>query len=97
MLDWLLTSSCTYSIDKDLIKLSELGHFLKGSSATLGFTKIRDECEKIQHWGHNKDETGENDEPDSDKCVRLIQASIAKCETEYRAIRGLMDSYYAES
>lgn len=33
---------------KNLTELSHLGHFLKGSSATLGFTKVKDECEKIQ-------------------------------------------------
>jgi len=38
--------------DGDYLKtLSELGHFLKGSSATLGLTKVKDSCEKIQHYG----------------------------------------------
>jgi len=43
-------------VSKDLQSLSDKGHFLKGSSATLGFTKVKDECEKIQNWGKKKDE-----------------------------------------
>ncbi|EWC48716.1 hypothetical protein DRE_00021 [Drechslerella stenobrocha 248] len=46
---------------KDLDKLSSLGHFLKGSSATLGIYRVRDSCEKIQHLGGRKDETGSKD------------------------------------
>ena len=46
----LLSSTLTsrFSEAKNLTELSHLGHFLKGSSATLGFTKVKDECEKIQ-------------------------------------------------
>jgi osomolarity two-component system, phosphorelay intermediate protein YPD1 len=42
---------------KNLTELSHLGHFLKGSSATLGFNKVKDECEKIQREspGHVRD------------------------------------------
>ena len=36
---------------KDLQKLSQLGHFLKGSSAALGVAKVQASCEKIQHYG----------------------------------------------
>jgi len=41
---------------KDLLKLSELGHFLKGSSAALGVTQVQASCEQIQHIGKPKDE-----------------------------------------
>ncbi|CAG8624560.1 3842_t:CDS:2, partial [Ambispora gerdemannii] len=43
---------------KDLNKLSQLGHFLKGSSAAIGLTKVKESCEKIQHYGNLKEETG---------------------------------------
>merc|ERR1712000_228939 len=43
-----------YLEDEDLEQLSALGHFLKGSSATLGLTKVKDSCEKIQHFGARK-------------------------------------------
>jgi len=82
--------------DKDLKELSSLGHFLKGSSATLGFTKVKDECEKIQHYGQKKDETGATDEPDEEKCLRLIGQSIAKAKTAYDEVKRLMEQYYAK-
>lgn len=81
---------------KNLDELSKLGHFLKGSSATLGFTKVRDECEKIQHYGHKKNDTGELDEPDEDKCLRLINESLAEAKRAYKAVNELMKTYYAE-
>ncbi|EXJ81544.1 osomolarity two-component system, phosphorelay intermediate protein YPD1 [Capronia coronata CBS 617.96] len=83
--------------DKNLAELSSLGHFLKGSSATLGFTKVKDECEKIQHYGHKKNETGESDEPDEDKCLRLIGESIAEAKRAYEVVNSLMKQFYAEA
>lgn len=86
----------THSKAKNLDELSKLGHFLKGSSATLGFNKVRDECEKIQHYGHKKNETGEVDEPDEDKCLRLINESLVEAKRAYEAVNALMKTYYAE-
>jgi HPt (histidine-containing phosphotransfer) domain-containing protein len=52
-------SSCRAS--KDLLQLSSLGHFLKGSSAALGVSKVQAACEKIQHYGKLwDDQTGES-------------------------------------
>ncbi|KAJ2334466.1 Phosphorelay intermediate protein, partial [Coemansia sp. RSA 2681] len=36
---------------KDLAKLSSLGHFLKGSSATIGVKKVQECCKHIQYLG----------------------------------------------
>ncbi|ESK89237.1 putative histidine phosphotransferase [Moniliophthora roreri MCA 2997] len=44
--------------DKNLEKLSSLGHFLKGSSATLGVSAVQSSCEKIQHYGKKQDDKG---------------------------------------
>lgn len=38
--------------EKNLDKLSSLGHYLKGSAAALGLIKISTECERIQNYGH---------------------------------------------
>jgi len=83
--------------NKNLQSLSDKGHFLKGSSATLGFTKIKDECEKIQHWGKKKDETGTVDEPDEAKCLRLIAESLVEAKKAYKVVEGLMKKYYNEA
>jgi len=83
--------------EKNLSELSSLGHFLKGSSATLGFTKVKDECEKIQHYGHMKNATGEEDEPDADKCLRMIGQSLKVAKDAYAIVDELMKRYYGES
>lgn len=82
--------------EKDLKELSALGHFLKGSSATLGFTKVKDECEKIQHYGQNKDETGAIDQPDEKKSLTDIGTSITKAKSAYDVVKDLMERYYAK-
>ncbi|KAJ2787916.1 Phosphorelay intermediate protein [Coemansia interrupta] len=38
-------------VAKDLTKLSSLGHFLKGSSATIGVKKVQECCKRIQYLG----------------------------------------------
>lgn len=88
--------SFSHSQEENLPELASLGHFLKGSSATLGFTLVKDECEKIQHYGNQKNDTGEVDEPDKDLCLRLSKESIIKAKAAYREIEVLMKSYYAE-
>lgn len=79
---------------KNLDELSSLGHFLKGSSATLGFNKVKDECEKIQHYGHHKDETGTVDEPDEAKLLGLIEKSVKQAKNAYKNVEKLMNDYY---
>lgn len=79
---------------KDLDELSALGHFLKGSSATLGFNLVKDECEKIQHYGHKKDETGTTDIPDTEECLKLIKESKKKAVSAFAIAQRLMRQYY---
>ena len=35
--------------DETLEKLSQLGHYLKGSAAALGLRKVQEQCERIQN------------------------------------------------
>lgn len=39
----------TALVEGDVQRLSRLGHFLKGSSASLGLVKVQGTCEEIQH------------------------------------------------
>ncbi|KAI4717724.1 hypothetical protein E4T48_06081 [Aureobasidium sp. EXF-10727] len=79
---------------KDLAQLSALGHFLKGSSATLGLTKVKDHCEKIQHYGAHKDETGTRDEPDAEVCLDNLKVSIAQAKKEFKVVERLLKRFY---
>jgi HPt (histidine-containing phosphotransfer) domain-containing protein len=86
--------SVSNSEKKDLAQLSALGHFLKGSSATLGLTKVKDHCEKIQHYGAHKDETGTRDEPDVDVCIDNLKVSIAQAKKEFKVVERLLRRFY---
>lgn len=83
------------SKEKDLATLSSLGHFLKGSSATLGLTKVKDSCEKIQHYGQMKDEAGTTDETDEDKCLEKVKETLAAVRIEYAEVEKVLRKFYA--
>ncbi len=82
---------------KDLPALSSLGHFLKGSSATLGLVKIRDSCEKIQNFGQQKDETGTVDEPDKDKCLEQIGDTLETAKEEYSEAEEVLKKFFTNA
>ncbi|CAG8046350.1 unnamed protein product [Penicillium salamii] len=82
--------------DKNLNELSALGHFLKGSSATLGLIKVKDGCEKIQHFGAGKDETGVIDEPDKEVSLKAIKKTLDEVVVAYRKVEKLLRRYYGE-
>jgi len=79
---------------RDLSQLSSLGHFLKGSSATLGLTKVKDGCEKIQHYGAKKDDTGTKDEPSEDICLRRIKETLALVREQYEDVEKVLKRFY---
>lgn len=80
---------------EDLATLSSLGHFLKGSSATLGLTQVKTSCEKIQHLGHGKDETGTKDEK-PDFCLKSIKTELGKLRKEYVVVEKALRKFYGE-
>ena len=75
----------------DLETLSADGHFLKGSSATLGLTKVSNSCAKIQHLGSKKTEDGESDITAEGALQRIkqifpvLKADYQDAETRLRA------------
>lgn len=78
----------------DLDTLSSLGHFLKGSSATLGLTKVKDSCEKIQHYGAHKDESGTGDELDDAICLKRVKEILAEVKVEYAEVEKKLKAFY---
>jgi len=81
---------------RDLATLSELGHFLKGSSATLGLTKVKDSCEKIQHFGAHKDATGLEDEPDDDVCLENCKTTVEQAKKEFAEVEIALKKFYRD-
>ncbi|KAK4102662.1 histidine-phosphotransfer domain, HPT domain-containing protein [Parathielavia hyrcaniae] len=79
--------------DKNLDELSTLGHFLKGSSATLGFNKIRDSCQIIQQYGHrmNVDSTAE---PDEEVCLKKITDALTAVKADTTELEKVMRKFF---
>lgn len=78
---------------KELLTLSELGHFLKGSSATLGLVRVRDGCEKIQRYGKNENLDGSPEE-DSELCLKRIAEALVQVKADYAEVEKTLKAYY---
>jgi len=81
---------------KDLAQLSSLGHFLKGSSAALGLTRVKQSCECIQHFGAKKDESGTEDVPDDELCLKRIEDTLDQVKGEYAQAEQYLKRIYGE-
>ncbi|KAI0137285.1 hpt domain-containing protein [Xylariales sp. AK1849] len=79
--------------EKDLEELSRLGHFLKGSSATLGLTKVKDSCEKIQRYGKKENEDG-SPENDEKLCLKRITSTLQTVKTEYHEAETTLNNFF---
>ncbi|CAB4391706.1 uncharacterized protein OCT59_013125 [Rhizophagus irregularis] len=80
---------------RDLDELSKLGHFLKGSSAAIGLTKVKASCEKMQHFGNMKDETGTNTISEDD-AITKISTLLEKVKDEYKEAETYLKNFYKE-
>lgn len=74
-------------------ELYRLGHFLKGSSATIGLTKVKDSCEKIQRYG-KKEKLDGSPEPDEKLCLTLISAVLVTVKSEYNEARDKLRVFF---
>lgn len=73
--------------ENDLENLAQLGHFLKGSSASLGLTKVQNACSEIQHLGR----LNPNDPPlGHDE----LEALLKKVRAAYDEIHSLLEAFY---
>ncbi|KAF5382571.1 hypothetical protein D9615_002882 [Tricholomella constricta] len=82
-------------VGKDLAQLSSLGHFLKGSSAALGLFKVQASCEKIQHYGQQRDEeAGKNLSVDG--ALAKIETLLSQVNKEYTAAETWLKNWYDE-
>lgn len=92
----LMTAFRHSSAAKDLGKLSSLGHFLKGSSAALGFEKVQASCELMQHLGHLRDsETGKD--ITSEVALGKIGPLLTRVKVEYEEAEKWLKNWFAEN
>ncbi|KAG6815739.1 hypothetical protein H0H87_011850 [Tephrocybe sp. NHM501043] len=82
---------------ENLDDLSALGHFLKGSSAALGLSKVQESCEKIQHYGKKRDEEAEEEaEKDltAQESLTRIKALRKQVEKDYGIAERWLKRWY---
>ncbi|KEZ46167.1 hypothetical protein SAPIO_CDS1039 [Scedosporium apiospermum] len=79
--------------EQDLPDLSSKGHYLKGSSATLGLIKIRDSCEKIQRYGLKENVDG-TPEPDEELCLKRIKNTLTELRDDFDEIAKALKRFY---
>ncbi|OKL60258.1 hypothetical protein UA08_04793 [Talaromyces atroroseus] len=77
----------------DFDDLSQLGHFLKGSSATLGLTKVKDACEKIQHC---KEELPKDNEAEREKAIEGIKKTLKEVQVDYKEVANVLRRFFGE-
>ncbi|KAG2193576.1 signal transduction histidine kinase [Mucor mucedo] len=78
---------------KDLLELSRLGHFLKGSSAAIGLKKVKATCEKIQNVGNCQDEEGTG-EIEKEDALKRITPLLPQVKTEYSEAEEYLKNFY---
>ncbi|KAI0262593.1 signal transduction histidine kinase [Gloeopeniophorella convolvens] len=78
---------------KDLTELSVLGHFLKGSSAALGLSKVQASCQDIQHFGQLRDRQGDGSLTDVE-AIAKINVTLARAREEYAVAKGWLEDFY---
>ena len=83
------------SAKEDLESLSSLGHFLKGSSAALGLSRVQHTCEEIQHVGHLRDEKAEKDLKPSE-ALTVMGRLLKRVKVEYKEAQAWMKKFYGE-
>lgn len=88
-----LTTALFASAEKDLNELSSLGHFLKGSSATLGFNKVRDSCQVIQQYGHKQTLDG-TEEPDEKVCLSKITDALKTVKVDFAELEKELKIFF---
>jgi len=77
---------------REMKNLSETGHFLKSSSAVLGIRKVKDSCEKIQHYGSLKDLNGK---PIPEKeAVALLKIVFQHLDARYQEAKNYFLKLY---
>ncbi|EED24470.1 phosphotransmitter protein Ypd1, putative [Talaromyces stipitatus ATCC 10500] len=78
--------------ENDFNDLSQLGHFLKGSSATLGLTKVKDACEKIQHC--KEDLPDEKEEAEREKAIDGIKKTLNEVQVDYKEVANILRRFF---
>ncbi|KAK7048158.1 signal transduction histidine kinase [Favolaschia claudopus] len=81
--------------DENLPELSSLGHFLKGSSAALGISKVQAGCEKMQYYGELRDGAA-GKELTSTEALDKIKATLLAAKDQHAAAEQWFKKWFKE-
>lgn len=84
------------SSSRSLSKLSSSGHFLKGSSAAIGLSRVQSTCEKIQHCGAKRDENLDIELSDKE-ALDIMDRLLKKVRLQYKEAKKWLDDFFANN
>ncbi|UZJ51790.1 hypothetical protein CBS101457_001110 [Exobasidium rhododendri] len=79
----------------NLLELSTLGHFLKGSSAAVGVIRVRDSCEYMQHYGKKADKDGIT-ELSLEVAQEKLTTTLSEVKVQYKEAEAVLRKFYDE-
>ena len=82
-----------FRVDKDVERLAELAHFLKGSSGQVGVKKVKEECNRMQYYGKLRDEEKKVDLKE-EQAIEMITASLKIAKKDYEEAEKLLNEYF---
>lgn len=76
-------------------RLSKLGHFLKGSSSSVGLAAVSRLCSLMQNYGNEKDDSGLNKISKEDAFHKL-ETLLPKLKEEQGRAKKWLEAFYKE-
>ncbi|KXN88151.1 Multistep phosphorelay regulator 1 [Leucoagaricus sp. SymC.cos] len=80
--------------EKQLATLSDKGHFLKGSSAAIGLSMVRESCEEIQNYGNLRNKANEA-AITREEALKLIGEVLTRVRVEYEEVKTWLEEFFA--
>jgi len=78
---------------KNVVRLGELAHFLKGSSGQVGVKKVKEECNRMQYYGKLRDEEKKVDLKE-EQALEMITASLKIAREDHEEAEKLLKEYF---
>jgi osomolarity two-component system phosphorelay intermediate protein YPD1 len=78
-----------------LDRLSKLGHFLKGSSSSVGLAAVSKLCSLMQNYGSEKDDSGLN-QISKEVAYNKLEILLPQLKAEQGRAKKWLEAFYKE-